>query len=138
MSLITDRLPEGSLIYLAGPMTDIPQHNKPAFKEARLFLKGAGYRVIDPFDICEHNGYTPTEDGSIKLEDLNVLMLEDYFAIAGADGVAMLPNWRASRGSKKEFIFAQSIGTPIWDLEQQRFVDHWQASVVIFTDDQVD
>jgi transcriptional regulator with XRE-family HTH domain len=40
-------------IYLSGPMTGIPDDNRPEFRRVRLELEAAGYVVSSPLDISE-------------------------------------------------------------------------------------
>jgi hypothetical protein len=34
------------ILYIAGPMTGLPDYNYPAFEQARASLEAAGYRVL--------------------------------------------------------------------------------------------
>jgi hypothetical protein len=53
-------------LYIAGPMTGIPDSNYPAFNQAEIELRAAGYDVLNPVASEEHNttGTTQTCSGT--------------------------------------------------------------------------
>jgi len=71
-------------LFISGPMRGIPQHNAPAFQEARDRLRGAGYDV-----------YCPSE-ATIPLdtpEAITGAMTGHLEALLKCDGVVFLPGW---------------------------------------------
>ena len=48
-------------IYIAGPMTGIPEHNYPAFHAAVAKLRAEGYAVTSPADLHGGNGVCPQQ-----------------------------------------------------------------------------
>lgn len=95
-------------IYVSGPMSDHPDLNFPAFFAAARKLRAAGYDVVDPAD----RGVVP----GWKWEDYLKVDLRDLLT---CDGVALLENWRGSRGAELEVYVAQSVGMVC------RRVDDW-------------
>ncbi len=90
------------LLYIAGPMTGIPEFNFPAFETAETALTEAGYEVLNP-----------TRHGSGDLDkqwiDYLIPCLRDVMA---ADGVALLDGWSESKGARVEQKLAQVHDKP--------------------------
>lgn len=89
-------------LYLAGPMSGIPDFNYPEFYKWKGLLQRSGYRVRSPADMnMEHEKYSWTE-----------CMKEAIKMMLDCDGVALLDGWMSSRGTKIEVSLAESIGIP--------------------------
>lgn len=99
-------------VYLAGPMTGIPQFNFPAFDAAAAHLRQLGFEVISP-----HERDTPavqeaarkSPDG--RLDDSNRIAGESWGDMLSRDvkiiadeidGIVFLPGWEKSRGARLE------------------------------------
>jgi hypothetical protein len=93
-------------IYIAGPMSGLPEFNRPAFTAAADKLRAAGVEVINP---AEHFG----GDQSLPW---SVYMREGIAAVLRADCVRVLPGWENSRGAKLEVAVAEAIGIPVQAL----------------------
>jgi hypothetical protein len=115
-------------------MTGLPNHNREAFLAARSQLESAGLLVTDPFDVCTSIAFKWSSDGTITPRELAELMRYDYEAILQSVGVVFIAGWRGSKGCNREFIFAKSIGLPIWDMDRNKFVDYYSCAVLIFAD----
>ena len=88
-----------TIVYLSGPMTGLPDYNRPAFiREARI-QAGHGRTVLSPASII---GLDSWEWADWMREALK-LQLE-------ADVVHMLPGWRKSRGARIERRLALILG----------------------------
>lgn len=90
------------IVYVAGPMTGLPDHNYPAFAAAQSRLEAEGYRVRSPHRIGKHECWA----------------WEDYMRRAIAimircDQVYMLQGWETSRGARLEYQIATALGMPI-------------------------
>ena len=113
--------PEGrGIVYVSGPMRNIPHYNFPAFDAAREDIWEAGFCVISPADIDRASGiFEETGDAALPsaLEfvsrDVGALML-----LHGKGGyIAMLPGWEHSTGAVAELMVARWLGVPIMDFE---------------------
>lgn len=99
-------------LYIAGPMTGIPDSNYPAFRKAEAELKAAGYEVLCPVDSEQHN-----DTG--KQQTWDWYMRHALRMVLDAEGVALLPDWRTSRGAMLERHVANNLGLPT------RTLDYW-------------
>ena len=106
-----------STLYVAGPMTGIPEFNYPAFNAAADELRERGYTV-----------FNPTLDRTSPTEDPPGMTWVDYMRAAlamviKADGIALLPGWENSRGARLEVDVARALGM------QVRRVEDWRGDV---------
>ena len=86
-------------LYLSGPMTGIENLNREAFRCAAVSLRGAGYTVVCPHELnVDQQGLS-----------WHAYMKRDVQALAGCDGVALLPNWESSRGAVIEARLARDL-----------------------------
>ena len=96
-------------LYIAGPMKDWPDGNRPAFKKARALLENEGHEVISPVDIIKVDSGGKLDFPKTFHADLTVVCLE-------ADGVVVLPGWETSDGASIEAMTARRVGKPVWEL----------------------
>lgn len=89
-------------LYVAGPMTGLPDYNYPAFKEAAATLRACGFEVACPAE----NGLPP----DAPWEDH---MRVDLGHLLTCSAIAVLPGWEHSRGARMEVDLAKSLGMPI-------------------------
>lgn len=97
------------IVYIAGPMTGLPDFNRPAFHHAAEHLEAAGYTVLNPARAEGREACTTWQD----------YMRASVRDIANADGVALLPDWNKSRGAQIEHALAAGLGLdvrrlPLW------------------------
>lgn len=92
-------------VYLAGPMTGLPDLNFPAFHAAAAKLRGQGFHVENP---AEHG----VVDGA-EWEDY---LRYDLARLATCETICLLPGWRASKGARLEAYIAKALGMPIIPL----------------------
>lgn len=102
-----------TMLYIAGPMTGLPEFNHPAFHEAERRLVAAGYAVMNP----ARNRITPGNPNRVPtwLDYMRMSLRQ----ISYADGLALLDAWRTSRGATLEVAIADGL-----DLAR-RTVDYW-------------
>lgn len=92
-------------IYIAGPMTGIPQFNFPAFHAAAAALRSAGWDVVNPAEVCP--------DPTMAWLDC---MRRDIAALMGCDSIALLPGWMDSKGARLERHIAVQLGLQVHDM----------------------
>lgn len=92
-------------VYIAGPMTGLPEYNFPAFHRAAADWRAAGWTVINP---AENFG---GEHGKSYAE----YMRKDIADLLTVDGVAFLPGWERSRGATLEHRIASTLGLDLYD-----------------------
>lgn len=98
-------------IYIAGPMTGLPDWNYPVFHAAADELREMGYKVLNP---AEHfGGATDRMRKEYLRSALN--------AVTRADIVALLPGWETSEGVIRELQVADALDIPAYALSD--FVD---------------
>lgn len=98
-------MPRPSSVYLAGPMSGLPEFNYPAFTEAAAFLRSLGYKVFNPAE--NHGGRTDL--------DLIDYFREDLPQVMDAEGIAVLPGWQNSKGAQIEVMLATHLGKTLID-----------------------
>ena len=93
-------------IYIAGPMTGMPEHNFPAFHSAAQRLRRAGWDVVNPAENFSGRTDLPRAD----------YMRADVAALVECDAIALLPGWEDSRGAKVEYLLAREMGLKTIDV----------------------
>ena len=85
-------------IYIAGPMTGLPEFNYPAFNAAAARLRALGYEVLNPAE----NPVPPcgTWQGYMRMALTQLVQCQC---------VALLPGWADSRGALIERKLAQVL-----------------------------
>lgn len=92
-------------VYIAGPMTDLPAVNYPAFHCAAAVLRAAGYEVENPAE-------NPRPACGSWLGYMRMSLAQ----IARCDAVVRLVGWEDSRGAKVEVRTATDLGLPVIPL----------------------
>jgi hypothetical protein len=94
-------------LYVAGPITGLPDKNLYAFTQATEDLIRAGYTVYNPRNL--ESIAPPDAAYAWFLRMALKMMLE-------ADGVALLPGWESSQGARLEQYVALSCALPVRPL----------------------
>jgi nucleoside 2-deoxyribosyltransferase len=102
-------------LYIAGPMTGLPEFNYPAFREAEARLSASGFDALNPINSEQHNDTGKPQTWDWYLRHALRMVLE-------ADGLALLDGWWRSRGATLEVHVARSLELPTEP------VDHWIAT----------
>jgi len=104
-------------LYLAGPMSDLPDLNFPAFHAEAARLRALGYDVVNPAEL------NPDQATSWA-----ACMRKDIPALLTCDAVAVLPDHEQSRGARLECLIAFQLEMPVFDASALRF-PAWRTRV---------
>lgn len=116
-------------IYIAGPMTGIPQFNFPAFAAAKASLEkwDTAHEFVSPTELDSEDSRTAAlmnAEGDPELyrtmtgETWGELLSRDVQVIADeVDGIVVLPGWEKSTGARLEAFVAMSAGKPVYDFD---------------------
>ena len=106
-------------VYLAGPMTNIPHSNYPAFNAAAAKLRAEGCEVFNPaeHDIATYGKDISNPDGDADKAtadhgfDRRAALKADLSWICdNAEAIALLPGWERSSGARAERALAEALG----------------------------
>lgn len=101
-------------LYIAGPMTGLPESNYPAFRAAAEELSAIGYDIEDP-----STNENPTPD------DYHGWLRAGLAQLIRCDGVALLHGWEASGGARLEVNVAATLGMRVAPLGS------WTGALVV-------
>ena len=93
-------------IYLSGPMTGLPDFNRPEFNRVAAILRAQGHHVFNP---AETDEYEPRQSFA---EYTRFICLE-------ADKVVLLKGWQNSKGASVEVKLAVYIGVKVSEYHDQ-------------------
>jgi hypothetical protein len=96
-------------VYIAGPMSNLPQFNFPAFYAAAAALRAIGFEVVSPaeMDDAEDKGVallSATGNPADAKRSWGDFLARDVKLLAdgGIEGIVFLPGWQDSRGARLE------------------------------------
>lgn len=89
-------------IYIAGPMTGLPEYNFPLFNAVAANLRAAGWHVENP-----------AEHGHIADAGWDDYLRWDISRIATCGSLWLLPGWSNSKGATLEVHIAKTLGMQI-------------------------
>lgn len=95
---IPETQPQGKVIYIAGPITGVPNYRE-AFQDAEAELRAGGFDVLNPTCLplgLEHGQYLHIDKAMIDV----------------ADVVLFLPGWQDSKGASEEMDYCHRINKP--------------------------
>jgi len=112
-------------LYIAGPMSGIPQFNFPVFHEAARTLRSLGIEVISPAEEDEKHGIATLAmqskdgkldaNGKIAGQTWGDVLARDVKIVADeVTGVALLSGWERSKGAKLEVTVALLAGKEVY------------------------
>jgi hypothetical protein len=95
-------------VYISGPMTGIPEFNRPAFIKAKCKLIALGYDVISPVDVGDElaERMAPTKPNWTDY------MRDDIRALVECEAIYLLDGWDKSKGATAEKRIADDLGIP--------------------------
>ena len=91
-------------IYIAGPMSNLPDLNFPAFHAEAAKLRAAGHDVVNPAEI--------NPDHSMSWHEC---MRRDIAQLVTCDAIRLLPGWDRSKGAQLEEHIAARLGLTIFN-----------------------
>lgn len=97
-------MPAAFDLYIAGPMTGLPENNYPAFHTAAAQYRATGFTVLNP---AENLPPCPAPVWS----DWMRLGLPQLLQCRG---IVLLPGWEHSRGARIEHDLAQNLGLAVF------------------------
>jgi hypothetical protein len=105
-------------IYVAGPMSGLPQLNYPAFHAAAAQLRALGFEVENP-----------AENPEPPCKSWQGYMRMAVRQLALCDGVVFLPGWEESRGARAEARLAFDLMLDTCELA--RALNGWIPQAVL-------
>lgn len=94
-------------VYVAGPMSGLPDLNYPAFHAAAATLRAAGLEVENPAE-------NPAPACGSWLAYMRMAVRQ----VATVDAVVLLPGWERSRGARVERELAHGMGLEVLTLDE--------------------
>lgn len=111
-------------VYIAGPMSGLPQFNFPAFYAAAEALRAVGYEVVSPAELDDADdagAAMASKDGSPESakRTWGDFLARDVKLLAdtGITGIIFLPNWQKSKGAKLEAFVGVLAGLEFATLD---------------------
>ena len=98
------------IIYLAGPITGIPDY-KRRFAEAEDELTSQGHIVLNPAELPDNLG------------DCDAYMKLCLPMIDAADAIVLLGGWKDSRGACREWGYAMALNKIIVEFNEEMRTD---------------
>lgn len=89
-------------IYVAGPMTGLPEYNLPTFASTAQQITDSGHEAVNPGYRGVIAGYTWQD-----------YMREGLALLLTCEAVALLDGWEASRGAQLEAHVARALDMPV-------------------------
>lgn len=89
-------------VYIAGPMTGLPEFNFPAFNAAAAQMRAEGWHVENPAD-----------HGHVHGAEWADYLRYDITRLATCEMIMLLPGWSKSKGANLEVTIARQLGMPI-------------------------
>lgn len=88
------------IVYIAGPMTNLPEFNRPAFFAAAARLRGAGNIPLNPAVL---------PDGLSQANYMAICMP----MLQCAEAIYLLDGWESSAGAVAEYHLAYKLGLKV-------------------------
>lgn len=87
-------------VYIAGPITGIPNRNAEAFDRAAAEFRAAGHEVVNPLEVNPPGSCESWADA----------MRKDIPHLLTCDRIHLLRGWQASKGASLEAYIASKVG----------------------------
>lgn len=118
-------------VYIAGPMTWIPQFNYPAFDKSAAKLRSEGLQVWSPAEVDNEeirklalaSKTGAPGDASPNGETWGDFLAQDIKIVSDiVDAVVVIPGWSKSKGARLETFVAYISDKPIYYFNTRRKV----------------
>ena len=96
------------LVYIAGPMSDLPDANYAAFHALQKRLELSGIRAENP---------AQPKLGSERSQRYGTYVRRGLLRLLKCDAIMLLPNWDKSRGAVLEALSAYRMQMPAYQVE---------------------
>ena len=126
-------------IYLAGPMSGLPQFNFPTFDAAAKNLRSKGWDVVSPAELDDPKTRAAAlrspdgapGSGATNGETWGDFLARDVKLIAdeGIEGIICLTGWQRSKGARLETFIGRLIGLDIVHYPSLRKVSDRELQV---------
>ncbi|MBS1169536.1 MAG: hypothetical protein H6R01_454 [Burkholderiaceae bacterium] len=93
-------------LYISGPMTGLPDYNRPAFHAAAAILRDRSYHVQNP-----------AENPAPECGSWPAYMRMALRQMLICDAIVLLPGWENSRGATEELRVAMTCGMTVFQIE---------------------
>jgi hypothetical protein len=87
-------------VYIAGPVSGMPNSNKEAFAKATKTFRDAGHIVVNPLELCH----------DLKEEEWQKCMKRCIVALMDCELIILLEGWNKSTGATIEYQLAVKLG----------------------------
>lgn len=94
-------------IYIAGPMTGLPNFNYDAFHVAAFQWRNMGWTVLNPAESFDGRQDLPYQKYMTNAVEL----------VLRARAIALLPNWQNSKGAQMEVLLGSRFGYEFFDAD---------------------
>lgn len=108
------------ILYIAGPMSGLPQDNYPAFEAALESLRKAGYDAVSPHTVARPEEILKSRSMGVLFRatpEYASIMRRCISLLHQATAVALLPGWEESRGAQREVAVAEAMKKPVQRLD---------------------
>lgn len=102
-------------VYISGPISNIKDGNKDAFKHAQILLEHAEYEVLNPHEICSEINPSNYKDSN---DFWYACMRACIKSMMDADLVVLLHGFTDSKGAMVEFNLAIQLGIKTITIEK--------------------
>lgn len=110
-------------IYVAGPMTGLPDNNYPAFHDAAARLRKRCWHVENPAE-----NPAPHVDAACSW---TAYMRMGVSQLMTCHAIYLLPGWQQSKGASLEYLVAQQLGLVIYEHATQDDVLQEQLQALV-------
>lgn len=93
-------------LYIAGPMTNMPNLNYPSFNATAERLAHRGHEVYNP---------ATTFNGAYLDLPYDIWLREAIRLVSMVNGIVLLPGWYRSKGALTEIHIGLSLGMPFYE-----------------------